>query len=228
MKIYQIEISNICNLTCSYCPHPNQGRVKGLMSFNTFMDTIDLVIKCGQKQVYLHNFGEPLIHPELPKFISYALSRGISSNFYTNGLLLDEDLARRLYEAGLREICISEHINGQKERIQDMLEKQSIPLNILETYIPNGNTKHDWARQVFTTCTVSPVVTTKHHPCIFERQNAVVVLWDGRINICCIDVEGADNCGTVRDFIINPESYKFQPIPLCNSCNLMRGEEYLL
>ncbi|MFM7363341.1 MAG: radical SAM protein [Cuspidothrix sp.] len=227
MKIYQVEISNFCNLTCSYCPHPNQSRPKGFMSFNTFIDVIDLVVKCGQKNVYLHNFGEPLLHPELPKFISYAISQGVNSCFYTNGLLLDEYLSRELYDAGLREICISEHLKGEKERIEVMLDQQSIPLKILETYLPNENTKHDWARQVSTTKTASEAITKNDQPCIFEQQNAVVILWNGRINVCCIDVQGFANSGTVREFLMKPESYNFKPIPLCNSCNLMRGEEEL-
>ena len=36
MYIYQVEVSNICSLKCSYCPHPKQERKKGFMSFDTF------------------------------------------------------------------------------------------------------------------------------------------------------------------------------------------------
>ncbi len=69
MKVYQIEISNHCNLSCNYCPHPNQKRDKGYMSMETFKISIKLLKKCGQKIAYLHNFGEPLLHPKIFDFI---------------------------------------------------------------------------------------------------------------------------------------------------------------
>lgn len=198
------------------------------MSFNTFIDVIDLLLRCGQKNIYLHNFGEPLLHPDLPRFISYTVSRGVKPSFYTNGLLLDERLSRELYDAGLREICVSEHIKGEKDRIEFMLKRESIPLKIKETYLPSTDTKHDWAKQVPNAKAASQIREEKHQPCIFEKQDAVVILWDGRINVCCIDVESSANCGTVREFLTKPENYKFKPISLCKSCNLMRGKEELI
>lgn len=228
MKVYSVEISNICNLTCSYCPHPSQKRLKGMMSFSTFTDVIELVILCQQSVVHLHNFGEPLLHPELSDFISYAKSKGIDCSFYTNGLLLSKDVALELYQAGLREIYLSEHIAGQSNRIQTMLRESSISLSIKETFNPREYPKHNWAGQVDLTNSDSNVARKTMAPCIFERKNAVVVLWDGRVNTCCIDVNGTGITGTVKDYLNkNNDICSFKPIPLCESCNLMRGEESL-
>lgn len=227
MKIYSVEISNLCNLTCSYCPHPSQKRDKGMMSFSTFVDVIELAIQCEQNLLHLHNFGEPLLHVELPKFINYAKSRGIRCSFYTNGLLLNESLAKKLYRAGLREIYLSEHIEGQKKRIQKMLEEIAIPLSIVETYNPHADPQHNWAGQV-TFNNYPSSIQNEIKPCIFERKKAIVVLWDGQINTCCIDINGTGIIGSVKDFIgENKLIYNFKPIALCQSCNLMRGEEVL-
>lgn len=227
MYIYQVEISNFCNLTCSYCPHPSQSRPKGNMSFSTFVDVVELASQCEQKDLFLNNFGEPLLHPELFEFISYAKTKEIECNFITNGILIDEAMAWRLYELGVRDIYLSEHLVGQKERIQEMLKENSIPLSIVYTYNPHKQEKHDWAGQVAsTTKSIRTLISTKkqYKPCIFETKKRVVILWDGSINTCCIDVNGTGIVGSVKDYLGRKNEYEFQPIPLCNSCELMREE----
>lgn len=225
MYIYQVEISNFCNLTCSYCPHPSQSRPKGNMLFSTFVDVVELAIQCGQKDLFLNNFGEPLLHPQLFEFISYAKTKGIECNFITNGILLDEARARRLSELGFRDIYLSEHLVGQKERIQEMLKETSIPLSIVYTYNPHKQEKHDWAGQVASQTTSSRTSSKQQQkPCIFETKKRVVILWNGSINTCCIDVNGTGIVGNVKDYLGRTDEYEFQPIPLCSSCDLMREE----
>jgi hypothetical protein len=229
MKIYQIEISNLCNLTCEYCPHPTQERDKGLMSSEVFKKAIELVRRCGQRRVYLHNFGEPLLHPLIFEFIKYATARGVTTSFYTNGLLLDESMAERLAAAGLREICVSGHVAGEITRIQALLQRCSIPIQILDTFRPSKETLHTWADQVLTRTAKGAFETGMPlplKPCIFERENAVVILWDGRVNVCCIDNEATGVSGTIDDYLTT-SSYYFRPIPLCKTCTLMRGDEDL-
>lgn len=227
MHIYQVEISNFCNLTCSYCPHPTQSRLKGNMSFSTFVDVVELAIQCGQKDLFLNNFGEPLLHPEIFEFISYAQTKGIECNFITNGILLDEAMAWRLSELGVRDIYLSEHLAGQKERIQEMFQDNSIPLSIVYTYNPHKQEKHDWAGQVASKTTSSRTLNStleQYKPCIFETKKRVVVLWDGSINTCCIDVNGTGIVGSVKDYLGRTNEYEFHAIPLCNTCDLMRDE----
>ena len=87
MYVYEVEVSNVCSLTCVYCPHPTQERRKGFMSFETFQKCIELYQICENTQpLCLHNFGEVLLHPELPRFIRYANDHGIKVRFFTNGV----------------------------------------------------------------------------------------------------------------------------------------------
>lgn len=197
------------------------------MSSSTFVDVVELAIQCGQKDLFLNNFGEPLLHPELFDFISYAKTKGIECNFITNGILLDEEKAWRLSELGVREIYLSEHLAGQKERIQEMFKENSIPLSIVYTYNPHQQEKHDWAGQVNSKTTSSRSLTStieKYKTCIFETKKRVVVLWDGSINTCCIDVNGTGIVGSVKDYLGRTDEYEFNAIPLCSTCDLMREE----
>ena len=63
-KVY-IEITNNCNLSCSFCPETT--RVKKFMDLELFNKVLD-EIKPYTDYIYLHIKGEPLLHPKLSEF----------------------------------------------------------------------------------------------------------------------------------------------------------------
>ncbi|OFZ18767.1 MAG: hypothetical protein A2Z20_01410 [Bdellovibrionales bacterium RBG_16_40_8] len=83
-KIY-IEISNICNLQCDFCPEVN--RQKKIMSYELFTKIIDQV-KDLTKEVTFHLMGEPLAHPKIKEFVDYCAQAKLPINLTTNGTLL--------------------------------------------------------------------------------------------------------------------------------------------
>lgn len=84
-RVY-IEISNICNLQCSFCPVVD--RDKSIMSLNMFESTIKQVAPLTE-QVCLHLMGEPLAHPEFHSIIKLCETYGVKVNLTTNGILLN-------------------------------------------------------------------------------------------------------------------------------------------
>ena len=64
-KVY-IEITNVCNLKCDFCPA--ETRSFGYMSVIDFRKIIEEV-KPFTNYVNFHLKGEPLLHPELGKFL---------------------------------------------------------------------------------------------------------------------------------------------------------------
>lgn len=85
-KIY-IEITNGCNLNCEFCIG-NKRKVK-FMSFSEFRLVLDK-IKPYTKYLYFHVLGEPLLHPDIVKFIEYANGEGFYINITTNGYLISK------------------------------------------------------------------------------------------------------------------------------------------
>ena len=83
-KIY-LEITNICNLNCSFC-HKTK-RDKKLMSREEF-DTLTDKLSGKIKYLYFHLMGEPTLHPLLPEFIDIAKEKGFLPVITTNGSLL--------------------------------------------------------------------------------------------------------------------------------------------
>ena len=100
-----VEITNICNRNCSFCP----GTVRPLrrMSLSEF-DTVTNRLRGVTEYLYYHVMGEPLTHPDLPAFIRMATAKGFKSAITTNGTLLPAR-GRELIDAGVYKVNISVH-----------------------------------------------------------------------------------------------------------------------
>ena len=103
-KVY-VEITNICNMNCSFC-HGHK-RVPKQMDKGEFSAILDK-LKGYTEFIYYHLMGEPLTHPLLPEFIKMAGERGYKSIITTNGTLLDEQ-GFKLLTAGVHKVNISLH-----------------------------------------------------------------------------------------------------------------------
>lgn len=85
-RIY-LEITNICNLDCSFCH--KTSRQKRLMSREEF-DLLLGKIEGKARYLFFHLMGEPTLHPLLPEFIEAAKGKGFLPAVTTNGSLLTE------------------------------------------------------------------------------------------------------------------------------------------
>lgn len=110
-KIY-VEITNRCNLSCSFC-----SKVEKPLRNMTIEE-----FKCGIKKIkdytdtiYLHVKGEPLVHPNLIEFLNVAEEYNIKVNLTTNGTLFP-NLVDKLKECkSLKKINFSLHSENNKE-----------------------------------------------------------------------------------------------------------------
>jgi hypothetical protein len=136
-------------------------------------------------------------------------------------------LLEELAAAGLTLLCVSDHTGGEIARIRGLIESRGLGIDVGDTFRPRRGTLHTWAGQVPAEPPTRRGRDAEGGPCIFQRESAVVVLWDGRINVCCIDVEGRGVHGVVDDYLDDPTRYAFEPIALCQGCGLMRGDEVL-
>ncbi len=103
-KVY-VEITNICNMSCSFC-HGHNRKLRR-MSADEFSQILDKLTD-KTKYIYYHLMGEPLTHPQLPEFIKMAGQRGYKSIITTNGTLLGRR-KNELLIVGLHKVNISLH-----------------------------------------------------------------------------------------------------------------------
>lgn len=102
-RIY-VEISNVCNLKCRFCP-PLQ-REPRVMSTQEFERVCAEACKYTD-YIYLHLMGEPLLHPKLSELMQIAKSYQLSVQITTNGTLIAEKAEVLLNEPALRQVNFS-------------------------------------------------------------------------------------------------------------------------
>lgn len=88
--IYTIDIVGTCNLRCPTCPvgnFPEAERATGFMPYELFekiLAKIDREKITDTPEIFLFNWGEPLLHPELSRFIELANAYGFPVTLSTN------------------------------------------------------------------------------------------------------------------------------------------------
>lgn len=104
-KIY-LEISNLCNLRCSFCP--GTRRKKHAMTETEFAYLLPK-LRPYADYLYFHLMGEPLLHPLLPRFLELAGEAGFRVILTTNGTLLPSRQELLLTAPALHKVNISLH-----------------------------------------------------------------------------------------------------------------------
>lgn len=117
-KIY-IEITNICNLNCSFCSKDN--RIKESISL-TNMEELLKKINDYTDYVYLHVKGEPLLHPKLKEILDLCEKYHKKVNITTNATLL-KTKETILSHPAIRQINLSVHSeNQEKNYLEEIFE----------------------------------------------------------------------------------------------------------
>ncbi len=104
-RIY-IEITNACNLNCSFCP--DYKRKREFMSREDF-ELILKKISPYTKYIFFHVMGEPFLHPLLPEFLDIADRYSLKVNITTNGVLLGKRAHEIIGKPALRQLNVSLH-----------------------------------------------------------------------------------------------------------------------
>ena len=90
-----IEITNKCNLTCSFCPRTRRPTAD--MDAALFARIVEEVKPLTDK-VYFHVMGEPMMHPDFTHFIQICADKALPVAITTNGSMLNTDSAKALLD----------------------------------------------------------------------------------------------------------------------------------
>lgn len=113
-----IQSSTVCNIKCKYCFNSLDKEVKKdkgfeskIMDFDLFLNILEQMKQFPNriKSISFVGMGEPLCNSNLPKMIKLIKEADIVDriSFFTNGLLLNQEMALSLIDAGLDELRIS-------------------------------------------------------------------------------------------------------------------------
>ncbi|WP_057915469.1 radical SAM/SPASM domain-containing protein [Peribacillus muralis] len=86
-----IETTNLCNLRCKHCYADSAFKRPNEMPTERILRLIDEFESLGVLQLFLTG-GEIFSHPDAVKIINYALEKPFSTQIFTNGLLITEEI----------------------------------------------------------------------------------------------------------------------------------------
>lgn len=132
--ILQLDVTTRCGLRCPTCPQTafsdNWRRA------DVSWDVVErLLPHAGQGpgrfgRAHLQGWGEPLLHPDLPRMVAAYTNAGTACGLTTNGMALTNELGRKLLDAGLASLTLS--ISGATPQTHDRLRPPSRLPDLLE------------------------------------------------------------------------------------------------
>lgn len=234
-RIY-IEITNICNLNCSFCPSSNRDKM--FMSVDDF-DFILNRINNYTDNIYLHIKGEPLMHPFIDDIIKCAGRYNLNVNITTNGRLLSDKIDI-INGNKIRQLNISLHSYSNYEDMVNIIDlcdgikncyisfrlwndlDNSRIINYIENKYgvnidvnKNRNTLTDniflSIDKEFKWPSMDIPIISMNGTCLGLKQQ-IGILVDGTVVSCCLDNEGDNNLGNIYnnslEEIIESDKYK--------------------
>ena len=216
-KIVQIELTNACNRSCTYCGIPTMTRKKAFMTQATFSRCVDVLQELGQDEVGINHYGESTMHPKYVEFIRQLNDKGIKPFIYTNGDFLTDELIAELATCKLKFLIISGHML-MEERVA-LWEKCQVA-GIAESYYQVTLTEQNTLslagqRLVGVDAGETPLIDPQNH-CRFLVEEMAVVLVNGDLTPCCVDYDGKGVFGSIFNFDVAKQ--KTPAFSLCDTC----------
>lgn len=103
-----MELTNVCNLNCAFCPKSVMTRPYGTMDLGLAKRTLSEIAAHGLcEKVTFHVMGEPTLHPHFFQILEHAAAEGVKVGLTTNGTTLGGEIGKRLLEYELHQMDIS-------------------------------------------------------------------------------------------------------------------------
>ena len=224
-KIY-IEITNICNLKCSFCSKSN--RTLKEMTIDEFEEILKKINNYTD-YIYLHVKGEPLIHSNLDKIIEITNKYNKKVCITTNGVFLKNKLDILKKYNNIYQINISLHSENNKE---NYLEDIFYSVDNLDCYISyrfwtlneglmDDKTKYYLSKikekykqnelydgiklkdKIYLSLEDKfdwPNINNDYYNNVgtcYGGKTHLAILNNGTVTICCLDGEGISNLGNI-------------------------------
>lgn len=112
-SIFNIELTNHCIMKCVMCPRTNNmTRELGYISLDLYKKAVDELLECnpnliGTDTLWLHHFGESLLHPQFGACIRYASEKNIRTGLSINPIMLTDKVIDELLSARPHVLYIS-------------------------------------------------------------------------------------------------------------------------
>ena len=124
------EITLKCNLHCAHCLSDAGAGSDRELSFAECRDVIDQLSALKVFQVNIGG-GEPFIREDFLDLLDYAQAKGIITCVSTNGMLVDDELARKL--SGFESLYLQVSLDGATAEVNDAIRGEGTYDKILHS-----------------------------------------------------------------------------------------------
>ncbi len=108
LKRVHLELTNVCEFNCVFCPKSRMTRPPGFMETRLAKETLSTLGAEGIcDKVTLHVMGEPTLHKDFFEILAHARNRKVPIGLTTNGRSLGGPVGRRLLSYPLHQIDVS-------------------------------------------------------------------------------------------------------------------------
>jgi heme b synthase len=113
-----------CNLECVHCRRLDVSRqlMQSDLSTDASLRFVENLASFA-KPILVLSGGEPLFRPDIYQIAQHARQCGLTVALATNGTLIDEPVARKIVDAGIRRVAIS--IDGMDATTHDAFRRQA-------------------------------------------------------------------------------------------------------
>lgn len=129
-EVFNIELTNSCSMSCVMCPRRFMKRKVGFMKLELFKKIIDQ-FNGYTYAVWLHHFGESLLHPKLKQMIAYARSKKIKTQLSINPILLTKTNIKKIKDLDYLHISL----DGTNEETYKKLRGKNADYDQAVSYI---------------------------------------------------------------------------------------------
>lgn len=254
MKI-QFESSTACNAKCTFCPRYEMTRPMGIMNEDLFHKIIKEGKEIGVKHFLPFLNGEPFVFLKIYEWLDYMSKENVWVSLYTNAEFMDVDrlikykniffvncslnaATKETYDKIMRGPDFEKVVKNTQDLINKASFRIKVSMIIMEENVHEKQLfKQKWGKNVHL-CRYANWGGARHSSLEGKKirryctrlLNGITILWDGRVNLCCMDYDGKMIFGdlnkqSLKEIVKNMEHIKerhkaldFSMIP-CRDCN---------
>jgi radical SAM protein with 4Fe4S-binding SPASM domain len=126
-----IEVTSSCDADCIMCPRKAMSRKVGPMDLTLFKKIVDEAVSLDVRELHLNGYGEISVLRNYKAYLSYIRqkSRSIKIIINTNGMRMDEEMAKAYVEAKVNAVNIT--IDGATAETFENIRKK-LKLDVVE------------------------------------------------------------------------------------------------
>lgn len=103
-----VEVTNVCNMHCKFCPSDAHKRPRKFMPEDLFHAAVDQLAELQPlRPIQLQVLGEPLLHPKIFEYIDYCGIRGLNVLLFTNCTRIKENMAEICQRNNIKALVLS-------------------------------------------------------------------------------------------------------------------------